>query len=31
VETGEMSPAEAVDFVIEELETELGDDIIITD
>ncbi len=31
VETGEMSPAEAVELVIEELETELGDDVIILD
>ncbi len=31
VETGEMSPEEAAEFVIEELETELGDDIIILD
>lgn len=31
VETGEMSPEEAVEFVIEELETELGDDVIILD
>lgn len=31
VETGQMSPQEAVDMVIEELETELGDDVIILD
>lgn len=31
VETGEMSPAEATEMVIEELETELGDDVIILD
>ena len=31
VETGEMSPEEAADFVIEELEIELGDDVIILD
>ena len=31
VETGEMSPEEAADFVIEELEVELGDDVIILD
>ena len=31
VETGEMSPAEAVEMVIEELEVELGDDVIILD
>ncbi len=31
VETGEMPPAEAADFVIEELEVELGDDVIILD
>ena len=31
VETGEMSPADAADFVIDELETELGDDVIILD
>ncbi len=29
VETGEMSPEEAVEMVIEELETELGDDVVI--
>lgn len=29
VETGEMSPEEAADMVIEELEAELGDDVII--
>ncbi|HCP35998.1 MAG TPA: extracellular solute-binding protein [SAR324 cluster bacterium] len=29
VETGEMSPEEAVEFVIEEMEVELGDDVII--
>ncbi len=31
VETGEMSPEEAADMVIEELEVELGDDVIILD
>lgn len=31
VETGEMSPAEAAEFVVEELETELGDDLIVLD
>ncbi len=31
VETGEMSPAEAAEMVIEELEVELGDDVIILD
>ncbi|MBO9477903.1 extracellular solute-binding protein [Shimia sp. R11_0] len=31
VETGEMSAAEAAEFVIEELEAELGDDVIILD
>lgn len=31
VETGEMSPQEAVDMVLEELEVELGDDVIILD
>lgn len=31
VETGEMGPADAVEMVIEELETELGDDVIILD
>ena len=31
VETGEMNPEEAAEFVIEELETELGDDLIILD
>lgn len=31
VETGEMSPEEAVEMVIEELEIELGDDVIILD
>lgn len=31
VETGEMSPAEAAELVIEELEIELGDDVIILD
>jgi inositol-phosphate transport system substrate-binding protein len=31
VETGEMSPEEAVEFVVEELEIELGDDVIITE
>ena len=31
VETGEMDPEEAAEFVIEELETELGDDLIILD
>lgn len=31
VQTGEMSPADAVDLVIDELETELGDDVIILD
>ncbi|MEO0912147.1 MAG: extracellular solute-binding protein [Pseudomonadota bacterium] len=31
VETGEMSPEEAADMVIEELEIELGDDVIILD
>ena len=31
VETGEMDPTEAAEMVIEELETELGDDIIILD
>ena len=31
VETGEMDPEEAAEFVIEELETELGDDVIILD
>jgi len=31
VETGEMSPQEAADMVIEELEVELGDDVIILD
>ena len=29
VETGEMTPEEAVEFVIEEMEVELGDDVII--
>ena len=31
VQTGEMTPTEAAAFVIEELETELGDDVIILD
>ncbi len=31
VETGEMSPADAAEMVIEELEIELGDDVIILD
>jgi len=31
VETGEMSPEEATDMVLEELEVELGDDVIILD
>ena len=31
VETGEMSPEEAAEYVIEELETELGDDLIVLD
>lgn len=31
VETGQMSPADAVEMVVEELETELGDDVIILD
>lgn len=31
VETGEMSPADAAEFVVEELETELGDDVIVLD
>ena len=31
VETGEMSPQEAADMVIEELEVELGDDLIVLD
>lgn len=31
VETGEMSPEEAAEMVIEELEVELGDDVIILD
>ncbi|MQQ07528.1 extracellular solute-binding protein [Epibacterium sp. SM1979] len=31
VETGEMTPAEATEMVIEELEIELGDDVIILD
>ena len=31
VETGEMSPQDAVEMVIEELEIELGDDVIILD
>ena len=31
VETGEMSPEEAVEMVVEELETELGDDVVILD
>ena len=31
VETGEMTPEEAVDMVLEELEIELGDDVIILD
>lgn len=31
VETGEMSPAEAVEFVVDEMETELGDSVIILD
>lgn len=31
VETGEMSPADAAEFVVEELETELGDDLIVLD
>ena len=31
VETGEMSPEEAVEMVIEEMETELGDDVVILD
>ncbi|MHA3915395.1 ABC transporter substrate-binding protein [Halovulum sp. GXIMD14793] len=31
VETGEMTPEEAAEMVIEELEVELGDDVIITD
>ncbi|NND90045.1 MAG: extracellular solute-binding protein [Granulosicoccus sp.] len=31
VETGEMGPEEAADMVIEELEVELGDDVIILD
>lgn len=31
VETGEMTPSEAAAMVIEELETELGDDVIILD
>ncbi|WP_421979503.1 ABC transporter substrate-binding protein [Roseibium sp.] len=31
VETGEMTPAEATEMVIEELEVELGDDVIILD
>ena len=29
VETGEMTPEEAVEFVVEEMETELGDEVII--
>lgn len=31
VETGEMSPADAADMVMEELEVELGDDVILLD
>jgi len=31
VETGEMTPDEAVEMVVEELETELGEDVIILD
>lgn len=31
VETGEMGPEEAADFVIEEMEIELGDDVIVTE
>lgn len=31
VETGEMSPEEAADMVIEDLEVELGDDVIVLD
>ena len=31
VETGEMDPAEAAEMVVEELEVELGDDVIILD
>ena len=31
VETGEMSPEDAAEMVVEELETELGDDVIILD
>ncbi|GAB5378090.1 MAG: extracellular solute-binding protein [Acuticoccus sp.] len=31
VETGEMSPEEATEFVMEELEVELGDDVILTE
>lgn len=31
VETGEMSPADAVEFVIDEMDTELGDQVIILD
>ena len=31
VETGEMSPEDAAEMVVEELETELGDDVIIID
>ncbi|MCB1490426.1 MAG: extracellular solute-binding protein [Rhodobiaceae bacterium] len=31
VETGQMSPEDAVDMVIEDLETDLGDDVIILD
>lgn len=31
VQTGEMSPEEAAEFVVEDLETELGDDVIILD
>jgi len=31
VETGEMSPEDAADMVLEELEVELGSDVIILD
>ncbi len=31
VETGELNPTEAMEMVVEELETELGDDVIILD
>lgn len=31
VETGEMTPEEAAEFVVEELEVELGDDLIVLD